>query len=327
MKTRQLPSTNDPPILTVGLQRLIDGWILTNEVSNCSPRTIEKRKLLLSKFLWFLRDREIAEIDRMACRNFLHYVSHGHKEAGGRWGAGWTRETKPSTVNSFHGTLRAFFNWYREEEDRDSSPMDKVEPAINRDDQIQPFSDDQVDRLLRAAAASNHPKRDRAILLFLLDTGVRVSELCDMKLCDLDMMGYGATVTGKGDKTRRIQFGKNAKKALWQYLHARPHDPDEPLFIAEGGHNSGEELRPNGVLQMIRRLGKAAGIEGVRCSPHTFRHTFSIYFLRNGGNQFTLMTLLGHTSLDMTKRYVAIAQADVVAQHRQHSPVDRMMRK
>jgi len=202
--------------------------------------------------------------------------------------------------------------------------MDKVAPAINRDDQVQPFTDGQIEKLLKAARGSAHPKRDEAIFLFLLDTGVRISELCALRMSDVDMLGYGAVVQGKGDKNRRIQFGKTTKRAIWSYLHATPREPDEPLFIAEGGHNSGEALTRSGVTQMVRRLGKVACVDGVRCSPHTFRHTFAINFLRNGGNQFTLMTLLGHTSLEMTSKYVAIAQADVVVQHRMFSPVDRM---
>jgi site-specific recombinase XerD len=85
-------------------------------------------------------------------------------------------------------------------------------------------------------------------------------------------------------------------------------------------------LTRSGLLQLIRRLGKAAKIEACRCSPHTFRHTFAVEFLRAGGNVFTLKELLGHTTLTMTQRYVAIAQADIESQHRRFSPADRLKR-
>ena len=74
----------------------------------------------------------------------------------------------------------------------------------------------------------------------------------------------------------------------------------------------------------MHRLGKAANITGVRCSPHTFRHTAAIWTIRSGMNTFALQTMLGHTDLTMTRRYVAIAQADLEEQHRRYSPVRRL---
>jgi site-specific recombinase XerD len=80
-------------------------------------------------------------------------------------------------------------------------------------------------------------------------------------------------------------------------------------------------------LQLIERLGKAAKLEAVRCSPHIFPHTFAVEFLRGGGNVFTLKELLGHTSLTRVNRYLALAQADLENQHRQFSPGDRLKRR
>jgi integrase/recombinase XerD len=74
-------------------------------------------------------------------------------------------------------------------------------------------------------------------------------------------------------------------------------------------------------------LGRVAGIQSARCSPHTFRHTFAVEFLRGGGNVFSLKELLGHTSLTICNRYIALAQADLERQHRQYSPADRLRKK
>ena len=94
--------------------------------------------------------------------------------------------------------------------------------------------------------------------------------------------------------------------------------------MAVGGHRFGERLNESGLGQLVRSLGQIAGVKGVRCSPHTFRHTFAIEYLRAGGDPLSLMTLLGHTDLKMTNRYVAFATADVKRKHRQFSPVERM---
>jgi site-specific recombinase XerD len=134
------------------------------------------------------------------------------------------------------------------------------------------------------------------------------------------------TVTGKGNKQRRLYFGARTAKALWAYLNEEARDPEGALFLADNGPYDGEPLTRHGLLQLVRRLGRKAGIETARCSPHTFRHTFAIEFLRAGGNVFTLKELLGHTTLAMVNRYVALAQADLEAQHRRFSPGDRLRR-
>ena len=131
-------------------------------------------------------------------------------------------------------------------------------------------------------------------------------------------------VLGKGNKHRVVYFGRQTAKALWNYLREEDREPCSPVFLSDRGTKAGEPLTRAGLRQLIERLGKAANIEAVRCSPHTFRHTFAVTFLRNGGNVFSLQQILGHTSLQMTNRYVAVSQADLERQHRQFSPVDRL---
>jgi site-specific recombinase XerD len=97
-----------------------------------------------------------------------------------------------------------------------------------------------------------------------------------------------------------------------------------PLFVCDGGTKRGAPLSANGVRIMLRELGRFAGIEGKRCSPHSLRHFFACACLNAGMSGFELMRLLGHTELDMTKRYLALTQADLQKAHRNASPVDRL---
>jgi site-specific recombinase XerD len=175
-----------------------------------------------------------------------------------------------------------------------------------------------------AARRSSHARRDEAILLFLFDTGARASEFCGLKMSDLDLSAHRATVLGKGRKTRLLFFGRVTAKAIWQYLRETPRESHEALFRPDRGCHAGERFSPAGLLHFFKRLGKAAGIHSVRCSPHTARHTFAVTFLRNGGNVFTLQQMPGHTSLAMTRRYVVLAEADMEAQHREYSLMDSM---
>lgn len=138
---------------------------------------------------------------------------------------------------------------------------------------------------------------------------------------DVDLYERRAQVVGKGNKRRTICFGRDCGLVLRAYLRNEYRTQDSPLFTTE---RTEAPLTTSGLLQLVHRTGKRAEIQVTRCSPHTFRHTFAIEFLRAGGNVFALQQLLGHTSLQVTQLYVAQAEADIQKQHRMFSPVDNL---
>jgi site-specific recombinase XerD len=315
--------------LTVSdLEYHAEGWLLDGEIRQWSPRTLESRRALIGKLRWFLKQQEATDCGPNELRAFLAYVTRGHEREGGRWGnERMTKPVKAGTVVSYYNILRALFAFIQQEGALVESPIESLRPPVDRADQIQPFTNEQVDALLSQARSSNHPRRDEALLLFLLDTGCRASEVCALRMRDLDLSGHRAVVRGKGNKSRNVFLGRQATKALWAYLRAEPRESDQFLFTADRGTAKGEALTRSGLGQLVRRLGRAAGIEATRSSPHTCRHTMAIEFLRAGGNVFALKELLGHTTLAMVNRYVALAQADLANQHRQFSPADRLKRR
>jgi site-specific recombinase XerD len=160
--------------------------------------------------------------------------------------------------------------------------------------------------------------RDRAIILTLVDTGMRATELCELTIADFNDDLRHALVMGKGRKERLLPMSARTVQAIWRYVVTRDDDTeaDAPLFATmHGGFMDRHSLR-----HMLGRVSERAGVPKVH--PHKFRHTFAINFLRNGGDIYTLQRLLGHTSLDMVKRYLSIAQADIEDAHKQASPVD-----
>ncbi|MBI3945529.1 MAG: tyrosine-type recombinase/integrase [Armatimonadetes bacterium] len=296
-------------------------WRLENEIRGLSPHTHALHEQVCSKLIWFLRENGCDSCGVNELRRFFLYLGQSHEA---RWGNSHPRSSgkmKAGSIATWHRCLRAFFAFLVREEMIPASPMHKIPRPECRQDQIQSFAPEQVLTLMDAAKGN---RRNMAILSLLLDSGCRESELTALRVQDVDLSNRRMRVCGKGSKERFAFFGVQSAKLLSRYLGLRKAQPAEPLFPSE--RHPGKALTRNGLLQMVQALGAKAGIVGVRCSPHTFRHTFAVNFLRNGGNAFSLKLLLGHEDLKTTERYLALAQGDLADQHRAFSPMDRLLR-
>jgi integrase/recombinase XerD len=158
----------------------------------------------------------------------------------------------------------------------------------------------------------------------LLDTGLRASELCSLKVGDVDIktgrveVRHGRAGGAKGGKGRAVYIGKSTRRALWLYLAGREDgdQADEPLFMGKFHR----PLNKTALRHLMVSLGKKAGVKN--CHPHRFRHTFAITYLRSGGDVFTLQSLLGHAALSMVQHYARIAEIDIAQAHKRASPAD-----
>ncbi|MEP6756515.1 MAG: tyrosine-type recombinase/integrase, partial [Chthonomonadales bacterium] len=249
----------------------------------------------------------------------FQYLTHGHEQVGGRWGnARLTERMRPQSVQTYYNTLKTFFRWMIEEGAASSNPMERIPTPIARVDQVNPFSAEEIRRIQEACKTTRYAARDRAIIDMFLDTGARESELLFIEIGDVDMTECKVMVTGKGNKRRQLYFGRHTKASLWRYLRGEIRQGnDDRLFRGEKG-----DLTRSGLYRIIKRLEDVAHVSPMH--PHRFRHTFAVTFLRSGGNVYALKDLLGHTDFKMTQRYVALAQSDMAAQHRKHSPVEFM---
>ena len=310
------------------LERLAKDYLLDCDYRMQSPRTIETRRFFIQNLLWFLRNRGFTTCGTIELRQFFAYLQHGHNEPGGRWGkANYTRPVRPITIKDYYVNLRCLFNWLVADGVLQTSPLDKIPKPKVRVEQVQPFTQEQIEALRKAARSSANAKRDEAIILFLYDTGVRASELCGLKLQDLDLSSRHASVLGKGNKRRLVYFSRETGKALSTYLRNQKREPHDPVFASVSGTRTGQALTRSGLLQLIERLGKAAGIKAMKVSPHVFRHSAAIQLLRNGCDVYSLMSLMGHTSLTVCQNYLKLSKLDLENQYRRCSPVDSLARR
>jgi len=232
-----------------------------------------------------------------------------------------TQVNSSTTANHSSIALRTFFNFLVKDGFLNENPMDGVERIRRRRTVIETFTSEQIEKILTTCGRNFVGIRDRAIISVLLDCGLRVTELCTLTLRDISWTEQMLTVVGKGDIERVVPFGQGARQALTQYLTRRGELDTEALFVS----CYGVPLNRYRAREILLSRCTQAGITGVRCSPHTFRHTCAVWYLRNGGDVFSLQRLLGHSDLAMTKRYCdSLSAADVQKKHRECSPVDNM---
>ncbi len=182
-------------ISTIQLESMVEDWLLDCEYRLQSPRTLEVRRMFLKNLLWFLRHRGATCCDTAQLKEFFLYLRHGHEDAGGRWGRKHlNKPVRPITVKDYWVCLSTFFKWLVSEEILAVSPMAKIiKPAVRAEDKP-PLAPVQIKALLNAARHSQQPRRDEAIVLILLDTGIRASELIGIKVEDVDLHARQCTV-------------------------------------------------------------------------------------------------------------------------------------
>ena len=146
-KVKTSPLTIRKPqcsLATLDLARYCEGWLLACDIAEHSQQTLNLRKIVCDKLLWFLRSKEIEACGTLELRQFFSYLKHGHEQPGGRWGnPQQTRPVKSGTIATYDRHIRTLFSWLVKEEAIDVSPMDKVDEPVDRPDQIEPFTDEE----------------------------------------------------------------------------------------------------------------------------------------------------------------------------------------
>ncbi len=327
-------------MLKITLAQAIDGYLIDATARQLSPCTIRDYQNAFRHLGIYLEgDPIIADITVSHLRGFFHYLSTTPITPNG-CAQRSPQVLSKKTIKNIHAALSALWTWAINEQLVNTHIPRAIKPPKPESVIIQPFSKADITALLtacektpvysrpgKANCANSRPTalRDRALLLTLLDTGARASELCadprreapGALLRDYNERTGVLRVCGKGDKERLLILSARTQKALWRYLLTRPtRQPHDNIFTTVDSN----PLTSTALLHLCYNLGARAGVSD--CHPHRFRHTFAIQFLRNGGRVLELQQLLGHTTLQMVEHYVALAQTDLDAAMRHASPVE-----
>ncbi|MGA2050548.1 MAG: tyrosine-type recombinase/integrase [Terracidiphilus sp.] len=172
------------------------------------------------------------------------------------------------------------------------------------------FTDVQVKRLVAWKPKGKYQRRLHLVVLLLLDTGCRITEALTLRVSDINLEDLLVTLDGKGRKQRVVPFSFELRRALFRYI-GDFRKPDSLLFASRTEANWSRR----NVLRDVKSLCKKLDFEAPGRTLHAFRHTFSVNYLRRGGSVFHLQKVLGHSTLEMTRRYANLVTADLQAVH------------
>ena len=306
--------------MDIKLSQAIAGYTMHLDAKHLSQNTINDYTRTLIKFQKnFSGDVSVQEITAEDVEDFFSFQTVSNK-----------------TLKNYHSTLSTLWTWLQKQKIVSENVMKIVDCPKPERRVIDPISVEDIKALMKAAKHSDDyiidgrktfrvkldtDLRSTAIILFLLDNGIRATELCNLQISDMDFKNLRAFVhKGKGSKDRIVPFSSRTGNAIWKYHASRGAlSQNEFVFVTDTGDG---QLNRHSLLNALTRIADRAHVQNIY--THRFRHTFAINYLRAGGDLFTLQAILGHETLDMVRRYSRIAAIDIKEAHRRASPVEYM---
>lgn len=311
----------------VSLERALDMFFQAKSAEGLRKRTLDDYRCHLRYLGTWLNQAHpeittIQDVSSTVLHEYVYYLSHDKPRYDGHpFKSDREKERKglaPGAVNVRLSTLKALFRWLHAEEIIATNPARNLKKQRVDEDQIGAFTDEQVELLLSQPDLQSYSGfRDYVMMRLMLETGMRAGEVMSLTLSDIDFKSRLITLTGDRNKNRRIRvipFSTEMGRLLNELAaESRAHFPtEEHVFLA----NYGEPIAQQTINHRIKEYGVQAGIAGqVRCSPHTFRHTFAKNFLMAGADIIALQRILGHSSMEMVRKYVQHRPEDLREAH------------
>ena len=227
--------------------------------------------------------------------------------------------TSPARYNHPYQYLHAFFAWCAKQDYLPCNPFDKLDLKKVKDEgKVKPADIEDLQTVLNSLDKSNYVElRDYTIILLMLDTGIRTSELTTLVNGDYNSASQSIYIRpeiAKTSRSRTLYLSDSVNDVLKRFLRVKPKIWDNWLFPTRDG----KRLQTNG---LDRNLRIYCSRHGVKFTPYQIRHSFATFYLDNGGDLFTLQRQMGHADLKMTKRYTEVSEKLVSSSHKSYSPI------
>lgn len=292
--------------ITVGSVKFNDAYndfYLSRQAIRVSPRTLGFYSEKLTKFISWLDAQSLTDPADLSAKHIRQFVSTLAERSLSDW-----------TLHGYARAIKTFVRFLYDEK-YIHTPIKIDMPRIKKH-RLPMLDAIEVERLLSYCSI-----RERAIIMFLVDTGIRISEAISLNCGDVDMKtGRVRVYNGKGGKSRIVVAGANARRALLAYQRTIEYTSStDPLFQTI----TSTQFTKDGLSQVFLRLSKRSGIH---FSAHALRRTFCILSLRAGMSPLVVQDLMGHADLTMTKHYAQMIDDDLIQSHKEFSPIDNLKR-
>ena len=264
-------------------------------IEGCSDRTIKYYKATIEHFINSV-DGMVRKITTEEIREYLALYQRRNNCTN-------------VTVDNIRRNISSFFTWLEEEDYILKSPMKRIHKIKTKTIVKNVISDEGIEKLRDNCKGI----RDLAIIDLLYSTGIRVGELVNLNIDDIDLEGRECIVYGKGDKERRVYFDAKAKVHLKAYIDSRKDDNDALFVTLDSPH---ERLKISGVEIRLRQLGRQLNLD--RVHPHKFRRTMATRAIDKGMPIEQVQKILGHSQIDTTMQYAMVNQSNVKNSHKKY---------
>ncbi len=293
------------------IRECIDDFLIEQQVRGNSPKTQKHYFRCLGLFERFQspKNPDISAVSVSDCKAYYIHLSN--------------RNVSSVTVQTYIRALRAFLSWcYLEGYIPENIPKKFRLPKAQKK-KIDILTDSEVEQLFRCLSGRDFISiRNYCIVALMIDSGLRLNEVVTIRRDKIHIAEGYAIVNGKGNKERFVPLGLNSKRALLRYCAIVPNKEKEtPLFVKD----TLIPIKESTVKQLFRKLKSRSGIP--RLHPHLLRHTFATRYIERGGDIYSLQSILGHTSLEMVKKYVHLIPSKTVVNFAVLSPLDNALKK
>ena len=277
---------------TISNQDYLQLFLEAKKIEGCSDRTLQYYRVTIEKLLEKIEE----PIRKISTEQIRSYLSEYQK----------INNCSKVTVDNIRRNISSFFSWLEEEDYILKSPMRRIHKIKTKQQVKEIISDEAIEKLRDNCTCT----RDLAMIDLLYSTGIRVGELVNLNITDIDFEGRECVVFGKGDKERRVYFDAKAKLHLQDYLKTR-RDSNPALFVTLDSPH--ERLKISGVEIRIRKLGRSLKLNKIH--PHKFRRTMATRAIDKGMPIEQVQKILGHSQIDTTMKYAIVNQNNVKSSH------------
>lgn len=270
-------------------------FLNAKKIEGCSERTLKYYKVTVEHLLKTVT----TQIRKMTTDEIRNYLVEYQK----------INNCSKVTVDNIRRNISSFFTWLEEEDYILKSPMRRIHKIKTKTVVKEIISDEAIEKM----RDSCKEKRDIAIIDLLYSTGIRVGELVNINISDLNLEQRDCVVYGKGDKERRVYFDAKAKIHLQNYIESRTDDNPALFVTLDAPYN---RLKISGVEIRLRELGRELGFTKIH--PHKFRRTMATRAIDKGMPIEQVQKILGHSQIDTTMQYAIVNQTNVKNSHQKY---------